>query len=538
MMGLFNRKKEAVEPTDLAYPLLQLQNADKDRPDVRDVWRLEDAVRGVQIFGGIGSGKTSGSGRELALAYLQNGYGGIVLCGKVDEKDNWLQYAKETNRLEDVIVFEPHGPYTFNPLQYEMNRSKDEGGGHTANIVSLFLSLVKMGNRLEGGSEGLGGREPFWILALKRGKTLGIDLLRQAKLGKQLVGGQSGSEFDLTVVNISKLFRDMPIGQGHFRKFSKLTPPSSYDQHAALQEWADQSYTIYALTWASAYVGHLEKQLDNQGDRNGNSTSELRQKSESETRALEAVSSYFLSEFPQLAEKTRSSILEHLFAFATPFRSGILADHFAVGTSPEILPEETFKGKIIILNWPVKKYLDIGIYAQSMCKTMWQQAVERRFIDKTTRPVFMWIDEAQYFISNEDMLFQTTARSSRACTVLLSQNISNYYACMGGSNARAFVDSLLGNLATKIFHNNNDAVTNEWAAETIAKDYRGNLTLGDSGSTIGEEFQYQFLPKNFTILLTGGKTNHGIVEAVVTVAGREWSNGKNFLKTNFYQDLK
>ena len=214
-MGLFSRKKEVVEPTDLAHPLLQLQNADKDRPDVRDVWRLEDAVRGVQIFGGIGSGKTSGSGRELALAYLQNGYGGIVLCGKVDEKDNWLQYAKETNRLDDVIVFEPHGPYTFNPLQYEMNRSKDEGGGHTANIVSLFLSLVKMGNRLEGGSEGLGGREPFWILALKRGKTLGIDLLRQAKLGKQLVGGQSGSEFDLTVVNISKLFRDMPIGQGH-----------------------------------------------------------------------------------------------------------------------------------------------------------------------------------------------------------------------------------------------------------------------------------------------------------------------------------
>jgi hypothetical protein len=178
------------------------------------------------------------------------------------------------------------------------------------------------------------------------------------------------------------------------------------------------------------------------------------------------------------------------------------------------------------------------VYAQSIYRKLWQQAVERRQVGKQTLPVYQWIDESQYFVNNDDMLFQTTARASRACTVMLSQNISNYYATMGGEGAMATVDSLLGNLATKIFHNNNDAVTNEWAAETIGKDYRGNVTSGDSGTSIGQEFQYQFLPKDFTTLLCGGKLNQGRVEAVVTVAGRKWSNNKNFMKVAFQQNLK
>jgi len=79
---------------------------------------------------------------------------------------------------------------------------------------------------------------------------------------------------------------------------------------------------------------------------------------------------------------------------------------------------------------------------------------------------------------------------------------------------------------------------NDWASEVISKDYRGNLTSGDSGISVSDEYQYQFLPMHFTLLKTGGKTNDGIVEAVVTVAGKKWSNDKNFLKVIFKQNLK
>jgi len=72
-------------------------------------WTIRNAVEGVQIFGGIGSGKTSGSGRFLALKYLKNGFGGLVLTAKPDEKKLWVEYATLTNRLNDLIIVEPKG---------------------------------------------------------------------------------------------------------------------------------------------------------------------------------------------------------------------------------------------------------------------------------------------------------------------------------------------------------------------------------------------------------------------------------------------
>ena len=47
---------------ELDFPLLNW--GDKEG---RMDWTIGNAVEGVEIFGGIGSGKTSGSGRTLAL---------------------------------------------------------------------------------------------------------------------------------------------------------------------------------------------------------------------------------------------------------------------------------------------------------------------------------------------------------------------------------------------------------------------------------------------------------------------------------------
>ena len=48
-----------------------------------DTWRIKDACEGTVIFGGTGSGKTSGSGRALARSFLAAGFGGLVLCAKL-----------------------------------------------------------------------------------------------------------------------------------------------------------------------------------------------------------------------------------------------------------------------------------------------------------------------------------------------------------------------------------------------------------------------------------------------------------------------
>ena len=95
----------------------------------QDWWTIRDAVRGVQIFGGIGSGKSSGSGKTLAKAFLKNGFGGVVLCAKPDERANWEAMAKELGREDDLIIFQEDSEYEFNPLQYEMTREGKGAGG-------------------------------------------------------------------------------------------------------------------------------------------------------------------------------------------------------------------------------------------------------------------------------------------------------------------------------------------------------------------------------------------------------------------------
>ena len=66
---------------DLDTTLIDLHGETQD-----GIWTVRDAVEGVQIFGGIGSGKTSGSGRMIALKFLKAGFGGLVLTVKPDER--------------------------------------------------------------------------------------------------------------------------------------------------------------------------------------------------------------------------------------------------------------------------------------------------------------------------------------------------------------------------------------------------------------------------------------------------------------------
>jgi len=117
---------------------------------------LADACEGVQIFGGIGSGKTSGSGAALARAYLKAGFGGLVLTAKKDVLDEWKAYAAETGREKHLLVFDHSGDFVFPFLHYEMNREGD-GAGLTENLVRLFTTIYEAIDR----GQSTGGDDPF-----------------------------------------------------------------------------------------------------------------------------------------------------------------------------------------------------------------------------------------------------------------------------------------------------------------------------------------------------------------------------------------
>ena len=94
-----------------------------------DTWTIRDACEGVQIFGAIGSGKTSGSGAAIAKAFLNSGFGGLVLCAKPEERQLWQQYARETGREAHLFIFSPDHAWRFNFLDYELRR---EGRFHSS----------------------------------------------------------------------------------------------------------------------------------------------------------------------------------------------------------------------------------------------------------------------------------------------------------------------------------------------------------------------------------------------------------------------
>ncbi|HNP99874.1 MAG TPA: hypothetical protein PKK99_12515, partial [Bacteroidia bacterium] len=68
--------------------------------NAEDSWLVDDAMKGVSIMGGTGSGKTTASGRKLALSFLGQGWGGLVLCAKPDEAEMWKKYCKMAGRKE------------------------------------------------------------------------------------------------------------------------------------------------------------------------------------------------------------------------------------------------------------------------------------------------------------------------------------------------------------------------------------------------------------------------------------------------------
>ncbi len=102
------------------------------------------------------------------------------------------------------------------------------------------------------------------------------------------------------------------------------------------------------------------------------------------------------------------------------------------------------------------------------------------------------------------------------------------------------MDSLLGNLGTKVFPSNNDSRTNKWASETIGRAFLNvtSISVGDKSTTgSNQQLHYQVEPRVFTTLKSGGEINDFTVEGVITIAGREWSDEKNYREVPFKQTI-
>jgi type IV secretory pathway TraG/TraD family ATPase VirD4 len=462
---------------DLDTPLLRLSP--------QDAWNIRDACEGVQIFGAIGSGKTSGSGAAIAQSFLRSGFGGLVLCAKPEERQLWEQYAAATGRSNHLVIVSPQHPWRFNYLDYELRR-EGKGGGLTENLVALLTAVTEI---VEGKQEQANG-DRFWERAMRELLRNAIDLLALAR----------GT---LTLEEICTLIMDAPQSL----------------EEVGSARWQQSSFCAECITAASE-----------------------KKKSVRESHDFEMAARYWLKNFPALADRTRTSIVATFTSIADMLLHGIAWELFC--TTTNLVPEVTYKdGIIILLDLPVQEYHALGRIAQGIFKYMFQRAILRRDVNVYPRPVFLWADEAQNFVSSFDYQAQAVARSARLCTVYLTQNISNYYSVLG-SRGRDEANALLGNFQTKIFHANSDHPTNQYAADLISQEqtttYNYSASSHGQGGSVSaggsDTVRYKVLPAAFTTLRKGGPPNGLQVDAILFQGGRIWqASGDTYLKATFSQ---
>lgn len=412
---------------DLDTPLITLSG---DQSGISH-WTARHAVEGVQIFGGIGSGKTSGSGRMLALKYLSAGFGGLVLTVKPDEKDLWIEYARRTGRESDLLVVEPGCKNYFNFLDYE---SKD---GLTENIVQVLKTVIQASAE----KAVAGGDDPFWETALD---MLIFNVIDLCKLAYGRVSIQR--MYDI----VQALPKSDGGNEGGGPSFRQAFEAARRDVNSQTEAWENnlsveelRRLTADEDTYETAQCAALPA-----------------------ARTLKFIDQFFGETFLNLAEKTRSVIDFSFSGFLFRLLRDPVYTLFCSRPST-FTPEDCLNGKIIVLNLPVKLHHKIGRDCQIMFKYIWQRAMEQRDVKQNGRLVFLWADEAQNFLHEHDPDYQATARSSRIATVYISQNLPNYHANMGGAKSDFKVKSFLGTLGTKIFHANADVETNRYASELI-----------------------------------------------------------------------
>jgi hypothetical protein len=434
------------------------------------------------IFGGTGSGKTSGSGRAFARSFLLAGFGGLVLCAKPDEPALWRDYAAETGRTDDLVMFGAGPEWSFDFMAYEAQRA-GAGAGLTENLVNLFMEVSSIGS----GDNRAPGGDPFWERAMR-------SLIRNCVDALVMAGAP---------VSLHAMFDVVRSAAPDAASVGSL-------------DWQGRSACWRVLEAARERAAGQRWQVD-----------------------YKEVAGYWLSHFPTLGDRTRGSIVAMFSTLAEALMRGKMRELFCSGTT--LAPEDVIAGKVVVVDLPVKEWSEVGRIAAVLWKYCLQKAIERRTdnLGGQARPVFLWADECQHFTSRYDPLFQATARSSRAATVYLTQSYPSLAGGLGGpGDSRGLADALLGNLGTKVFHANSDRDTNQLAADLAGKRLAElrNTSSGSSASlgaqaSFGssrsrgrsESMDYEIQPREFTVLRKGGPENGYTAEGLVFQNGRIWA---------------
>ena len=382
-----------------------------------DIVRFRDIIEGgCLITGGLGSGKSSTSAKDLALSFLTSGFGGLVLTVKSDETPHWIEYAKQTGRFNDLIIFNAGSGLSFDPLAYIWT-----AGGRAAaqieTIVELFTVLMAVGKVYQPSSG-----ERYFEQAVE-------ELMRAALITL------SNAEEPISINNIHRLISSLPLEKGQI------------DEEA----WQEASY-------CSAVVGKLRQRKESF--------------SQQQWDDLDIAIVYLLERWPNLDPRTRSNIESTWSGMASKFTYSPFREMFSSGRF-DFTPEQvTHERKIILVDMPVLEYgRETSRLCQILVKIICQRAwLRHQYKRGCCNGAFLFQDEFALLMQRHEAQFHMVCRSSAIAPICITPNILNIAAEeFGEQQPGAKTLGFLGLLSLKIFHANNETQTNEYAANQIGK---------------------------------------------------------------------
>lgn len=382
-----------------------------------------DLCAGTLCTGMTGSGKSSGPAATLLRAFARSGMGGVLTCAKPGDAETYQRLLADEGRASSVIVWNgANGGFNF--LSWILAQQGDNGVG---NAIEFLMRVIEM-KRLASATPGAAG-DQFWIDAVHQMLRHAVPIIHAA------TGGT------VRIEDILHFVRSAPPSAGAMRD----------------PEWQRGSFFFRIFAQAAG-------QID-------------------DTVGAASIA-YWSTDFGGLDAKMRGNLLISLSTILDTLSSGWLGQAFTGQTS--LVPELCFSGVTIILDMPALTRHEEGVLAQQIFLYAFQKAVLSRnglAPYQRERPVFLMVDEFQLFCNSQFADFLSTCRSSRCCTVLLTQSLAAIYARMG-DRAHDRTHQLIANCATKIWAANNCTTTNQWAAEMIGKSlqWRANHSRSEGTS--------------------------------------------------------
>jgi hypothetical protein len=387
---------------------------------------------GVLITGGLGSGKSSTSGRALAMGMLRAGIGGLILTVKSDETAHWKDYISKAGRSDDLIIFSAESGLSFDPLAYTWNQP-GRGAGYIESIIELFTTLIAIGK-----PEAHASSESRYF-------ELAVEELMRATLVMQSLAGEP-----ISITSMNNIIVSLPTEPGQIET----------------TDWQ-------ASSAAAKLVEKIKARCDSL--------------SEGQLEDLDNAVRFALEEWPKEDPRTRSNVLSTWTGMASKFTYDPLRRMFCSGKY-DFTPEQvTHERRLILLDVPV---LEFGREASRICqiliKIVFQRAwLRHQYVPGCCNGGFLFQDEFSMLLHRLENHFHTVVRSSAIAPICLTTNILNLASEEFGENEPGSKTySFLGNLTIKIFHHQSDIRTRQYAADLIGQEYRylDNFSAGGRGT--------------------------------------------------------